>query len=68
MPAGLAFREGKEGTFFEDMNPYLVHVVKNHKPKILDFKYNSNQESIRKRLYDGKIFNENIYSKYNGGY
>ena len=28
MPAGLAFREGKAGTFFEDMNPYLVHTVR----------------------------------------
>jgi hypothetical protein len=31
MPAGLAFREGKDGTFFEDVNPYLVHVVKESK-------------------------------------
>lgn len=27
LPAGLSFREGKAGTFFEDLNPYLPHIV-----------------------------------------
>jgi len=66
MPAGLAFREGKAGTFFEDMNPYLVHTVKDKEAGAFAFKYNSNQERIRKSLYDDKIFGSNIYSKFNG--
>ena len=37
MPAGLAFREGKEGMFFEDMNPFLPHVVKGYQMKPLKF-------------------------------
>jgi hypothetical protein len=40
MPAGLAFREGKEGTFFEDVNPYIVHTVKNKEAGTFNFKYN----------------------------
>jgi len=27
VPAGLAFREGKEGTDFADKNPYLPHII-----------------------------------------
>ena len=27
MPAGLAFREGKEGTDFTDVNPFLPHRI-----------------------------------------
>jgi len=28
MPAGINFREGKEGTGFIDENPFLLHVVR----------------------------------------
>jgi glutathionylspermidine synthase len=28
VPAGLAFREGKNATKFADANPYLLHLVK----------------------------------------
>ena len=38
MPAGLAFREGKAGTFFEDMNPFLPHVVKGAQGPQLELK------------------------------
>lgn len=73
MPAGLAFREGKEGTFFEDMNPYLVHTVKGAQASSgegtdFSFRYNSKQKELRMRLYDGGIFGSNIYSKYGGDY
>ena len=52
MPAGLAFREGKAGTFFEDMNPYLVHTVRGKEIETgFEFRLTDEQMTIRKRLY-----------------
>ena len=49
MPAGLAFREGKAGTFFEDMNPYLVHTVrgKTLQDTGFEFRLTDEQKAIR---------------------
>ena len=67
MPAGLAFREGKAGTFFEDMNPYLVHTVRGKEIETgFEFRLTDEQMTIRKRLYLGKVMAaDNIYRKYN---
>lgn len=37
MPAGLAFREGKAGTDFEDGSPFLLHVLKDEPTLDLNF-------------------------------
>ena len=29
VPAAIIYREGKEGHHFEDINPFLLHLVKN---------------------------------------
>lgn len=63
MPAGLAFREGVAGTFFEDASPYLVHSVRESQGKALDFELTPNQNNLRNQLY-GKNCDFSIYSKY----
>jgi len=47
MPAGLAFREGKAGTHFEDANPYLPHVVTTTDSWTLNFEMTKAQNAIR---------------------
>lgn len=66
MPAGLGFREGKAGTFFEDMNPFLPHVVKGRGAPPLEFKVTSKQRDLRRRLYGSVEPKAGIYQKYGG--
>ena len=58
MPAGLAFREGKEGTDFADMNPYLPHRVIKGKsdPSTYQYEYKLNlaQYKIRENIYGAR--------------
>ena len=51
MPAGINFREGKNGTDFEDGNPFLMHSVKGAKAINPNFKMTEKQETLRKKLY-----------------
>jgi len=64
MPAGLAFREGKAGTGFEDSNPFLIHTVKSGSKD--NFIFNTTQKHIewRESLYSKTI--KPIYQKYGG--
>lgn len=67
MPAGLAFREGKEGENFGDVSPFLLHtVVKDSSVGKYMFEENYAIEAIRNALYkhfDGGSNPYGIYSK-----
>lgn len=69
MPAGINFREGRNGTDFEDGNPFLLHTVSGTYLDQLDLKMTSEQAKLRKDLYKGCNFD--IYGRYknpNGDY
>ena len=52
MPAGLAFREGKAGDNFGDLNPFLLHTVKRAATSPnYDFKLTEKMKTIRDELY-----------------
>ena len=41
MPAGLAFREGKQGDNFSNLSPFLLHVIKKE-PKVGAYQFEMN--------------------------
>jgi len=47
MPAGLMFRETKKDQHFSDYDPFLLHTVRGHYMKPLEFKLNEHQKSLR---------------------
>ena len=55
IPAGINFREGKEGTDFTDKNPFLPHRIVSSKFKSENyhyfFKLNYQQYLLRKKWY-----------------
>lgn len=57
IPAGINFREGKEGTDFTDKNPFLPHRIVMSKNEDFNkkynyvFKLNNQQYLLRKKLY-----------------
>ena len=62
LPAGINFREGKEGTDFADKNPFLPHKIVKMRPDENDhyeyrFLLNLEQLKIRLELYkhDNKL-------------
>lgn len=66
MPAGLIFREGKNGTHFTDYDPFLLHTVNGGRMNTLEFRLNQKQRDIRAKLYNGQVVNDDIYTKFNG--
>lgn len=53
LPAGLAFREGKDGENFGDMSPFLLHTVNRRDYKQQKFDFNQTQQmfDLRSAIY-----------------
>lgn len=68
MPAGLAFREGKQGTDFHDANPFIPHrIVQNPSESFqyeYKFKLNRAQYKLREKLYGPALSSSQIQSLY----